>query len=150
MNNERGGFMQEQWKQWKPVQGLANKYYIESAFHTSEGLRLFFFETYNAQKRLQIIFENPVEAYRNTDESYDLALIDMLDAHYGTSFYGDWTFFKVENSLYMKWLFEQSKNSVSVHELTHFAFITSNFLFEVIAHHELHIIFMNELTPHTA
>jgi hypothetical protein len=142
--------MEEQWKQWKPVQGLANKYYIDAVLDEHKGLIIWFSELYSREKKVCLTFKGSVQAYRLTDESYELALHDILGAKYGSAFYGKWTFFTIENSLYMKWLSEQSGGSREIYMCTHFSYLASNVVLDVIAHADPHIIFVDELIPHSA
>ena len=88
------------------------------------------------KQKILIFFESSIHAYRSTDESFRLRTLDMLDKTYGSSFYTQWTFFKVQNSSYFLWLSEQSYKIAKEEHLTHFSFLASNSIVDVIAAYE--------------
>jgi hypothetical protein len=124
--------MLEQWKRWYPVGDLAAKYYVDSISDTIEGFTILLLDANNKNKRLQILFEDSIYAYRSTDETFRHSLIVDLSDRYGADFYGKWTFFKVTNSLYIKWLSEQSCGISDTRNLIHFSLIAADSIVDVI------------------
>lgn len=135
--------MTEQWVKWEPVEGLSANYYMESILDTSDGFTIHFFDTNDEEKRIQVIFEYSVSAYKSTNESYRLNTMHKLAEHYGKHFYEDWTFFKIANSSYVQWLSEESYGITNSLHFIHFSFLTPNSFLDVIATYEPKVILIN-------
>jgi hypothetical protein len=125
--------MSEEWIRWIPISGLAPKYSIESVSDSFDGFKVVLFEEFDKKERVIIKFEETVSAYRSTDESYRSKLIVDLDKKYGRDFYGDWTFFKVNNSLYLQWLSEQSCTISDHINLLHYVILGGDFVVDFIS-----------------
>ncbi|MCR6106975.1 hypothetical protein HXA34_11810 [Salipaludibacillus agaradhaerens] len=128
--------MNEQWERWEPIKRLSNKYYIESISDSIKCFKITLCESNDERKKVEVIFDDSVHAYRSTDESFNLKTINTLDEHYGTRFYSNWTFFKVNNSEYTNWLYEQSYGIAASQPLIHFCLIASDSIVDVIAAYE--------------
>ena len=100
--------MEENWQRWELGSQLSLKYYIDSISDRVDGFRILLSDANDESKKVEVLFEDSVHAYRSTDESYRQSTINNLDERYGTEFYGDYTFFKVSNSEYIHWLSLQS------------------------------------------
>lgn len=135
--------MTEQWSKWEPVPGLSANYYMESILDTPDGFTIQFFDTNKEEKKVQVIFEYSVSAYKSTNESYRLNTMHKLDERYGKNFYHDWTFFKITNSSYIQWLSEESYGITDSLHFMHFAFLTPNSFLDVIARYEPEVILIN-------
>lgn len=127
--------MIEQWIQWIPINNLISKYYIDTIIDDLENFRIILSELNNRNNKIQVIFKNSVDAYRSTDESYRLKIIDELNKQYGKQFYVDWTFFKIEKSEYIKWLVNQSYDTISESSI-HFAFVAADSILDVVTTYE--------------
>lgn len=125
--------MNEQWIRWEPIRGLSAKYYIDSISHTMKGLKILLSDAQNEQKKMMMIFEDSVEAFRSTDESFRRSTLYYLEQQYGTKFYAEWTFFKIPNSTYIQWLSEQSYGISDPLPLIHFSFLAMDLALDVIA-----------------
>src|SRR3990167_8567550 len=97
----------EKWVKWHPSSDLDDKYYIDSIIDTIDEFQILFVST-NSNRKLRILFEHGVDVYRCTEERFRLKLISKLNREYGNNFYSQWTFFRVENSDYFKWLEKES------------------------------------------
>ena len=64
---------------------------------------------------------------------YRLDLVTRLGQKYGTSFFSDWTFFRVEDSEFMRFLSSESYKISESQKLVEYVFITPNNVFEVVA-----------------
>lgn len=126
--------MQENWERWEPISGLSSKYYVESLSDSIEGFRILLSDAYDEYKKVEVLFEDSVHAYRSTDESFRQSVINKIDERYGTEFYSEWTFFKVTNSEYIQWLSEQSYGIAE--SLTHFSILAGDSIVDVIAAYE--------------
>lgn len=124
--------MAEEWTRWTPIEGLANKYYLETVSEHKQALTVTLCEESNIQKKVRISFGFSAEAHRDTYETYRHALICELDERYGKDFYVNWVFFKVNNSAYVRWLTEQSYG-MSGADFMHFSFLTSESVLDVLA-----------------
>ncbi|GAC43779.1 hypothetical protein [Paenibacillus popilliae] len=128
--------MQENWERWEPVSGLSSKYYIKSLSDSIEGFKLFLFDANDEKKKVEVVFEDSVHAYRSTDESFRQSTINTINERYGTEFYAEWTFFKVTNSGYIRWLSEQSYGIAESEPLIHFSILAGDSIVDVIAAYE--------------
>ena len=128
--------MIEKWIKWEPVEGLYSTYYVDILVDSKKEFKIILSEEKNPQKKIQIIFENSVYAYRNTYESFRQNTIHILKKQYGESFYINWTFFKITNSSYLSWLAEQSYGITDEINLTHFSIIAANEIIDIVAGYE--------------
>lgn len=136
--------MTEQWTKWEPLPNLAGRYYLASIADTITELKIFFYHADDKEKKVLISFNNSIITYEGTYETYRSKLICDLDDRYDTRFYADWTFFKVTNSSYIKWLSEQSCHTINSSILTHFAFFAGETILDIIALNEPQVIFINK------
>lgn len=132
--------MAEQWVKWKPVEGLSNKYYVESISDGFDGFEMVLSDSDDEEKKIKVIFEDSVHAYRSTDESYRQSTINAIDKEYGTHFYSEWTFFKVADSEYTQWISAQSYSIADSEPLIHFSFIAVDSIVDVIAAYEPKVV----------
>jgi hypothetical protein len=129
--------MNEQWIWWKPLEELAKNYYIDAVLDTNnDGFIIQLSEVKNEKKKIKIVFENSVAAYRNTSESFRLYLLEELEKKYGSRFYTEWSFFTVVNSEYLKWLSIQSEGITQDVDFTHFVIFGSDSVLEIICGYE--------------
>lgn len=136
--------MQEKWTKWEPISNLAKKYYVKFISEdTKDKYKILLSDTENNKNKILISWPLGVDAHRSTDESYTLATINFLDKQYGTEFYGDWTFFKIENSSYLRWLSEQSYGISEEYNLTHFCILAADSMIDVINNYEPTITILN-------
>jgi hypothetical protein len=126
----------EQWIRWEPIEGLAETYNITAVKHTADRLYIMLTEPDSQEKGIHVIFENSMVSYRETDESFVLTTIADLDSQYGTTFYSQWTFFRVTNSTYIKWFLKQSQQTMNIKGLMHFVLFEPDLLVDVIATRE--------------
>lgn len=125
--------MSEQWEKWEPVTELASKYFIDSISDDVNCFRIILCESKNEKKKVEVVFEDSVYAYRSTYESFRNKTINTLEEQYGASFYTDWTFFKVNRSKYIHWLSEQSYGISSAQSLIHFCLLAVDSIVDVIS-----------------
>lgn len=125
--------MNEQWKQWNPIEHCEGKYGIYRLCETKEGLELI---CRHLGRNMRLLFDQHVYAYTNTNETLTLQILDRIDTQYGLRFYSTWSFFIVENSNYIKRLSERARGVVDTCHLRHFAFITSDSMTDIISAHE--------------
>ena len=128
--------MVETWTQWKPIEGLASKYYLKSLSDEIEGFRIMLVPLKSELQSIEIFFKDGVYAYSKTDESFRVKLPYELNQEYGLEFYKNWTFFKVTNSQYLKWLSEQSYEWSHAYDMIHFSLLTSNNSIDIVADYE--------------
>jgi hypothetical protein len=128
--------MTEEWIQWKPIEKLSSKYYIDSVIDMIDSFKIILSNAKSEKEKIEIIFFEGVDAYTRVEESFRVKVIHELDKKYGTEFYGDWTFFKVNNSEYIKWLSDQSYEWSDTRQFTHFCLVTADAILDVIADYE--------------
>jgi hypothetical protein len=128
--------MNEQWVKWEPIKGLSANYYVDSISDNMKGFKIVLSEAKNENKKIHIIFKDAVYAYRSTEEGFRLDMLYYLKAQYGAKFYSEWSFFKITDSAYLKWLSEQSYGITDRLNFTHFCIFTMNFVLDIIAAYE--------------
>jgi hypothetical protein len=64
-----------------------------------------------------------------------------LTEKYGREFYKNWSFFKVTNSEYVKWLSEKSCAYADEFSFTHFSIVGSDEIIDVLARYEPTVAF---------
>lgn len=132
--------MAEQWTKWEPIQGLANNYYIDSVSDTIDGFIIQLSDADDEEKKVLVLFEDSVDAYRSADESFRRSTMFDLSQKYDKTFFHYWTFFKVTNSSYIQWLSEQSFGITDSLHFTHFSFIAADSILDVITNYEPKVI----------
>lgn len=125
--------MEEDWQKWEVGSDLSAKYYIESISDSINGFRILLSDANDESKKVEVLFEDSVHAYRSTDESFRQSTINNLDERYGTEFFRDNTFFKVTNSEYIHWLSLQSYEIAESESIFHFSFLAVDSVVDVVA-----------------
>ena len=125
--------MFEQWQKWIPVENLSNKYYLKNIIDIQD-FKIILSDMQNS--KIEVFFENSVFSYKRSIGSFSEELINDISEKYGTEFIKNWTFFKVSNSEYIKWLSEQSLGISIPYELKHFSFICSNCILDIASTYE--------------
>jgi len=130
--------MSEQWIQWKPAVNLEGKYFVESICDMLDGLHIIFDPSEKSKnpKKLKFFFEYSVKSFRIADESCRTQMLFDLKNIYGDNFYGNWTFFKIENSSYLKWLSEQSCTITDYLSMQHICCIAGNSVLDLATGYE--------------
>ena len=128
--------MTEQWIRWEPISGLADKYEIESISDTFDRFTVILSDLKDEEKKVKVTFEGSVDAYRAVNESFRLKTFSELHEKYGVDFYGWWTFFKVADSEYLKWLSEQSYGISDAYSMIHFSFFGVETVLDVLTNYE--------------
>ncbi len=128
--------MEENWQRWELGSELSSKYYIETISDSINGFRILLSDANNESKKVEVLFEDSVHAYRSTEESFRQYTINNLDERYGTEFYRDCSFFKVTNSEYIHWLSSQSYGIAEAESLYHFSFLAVDSVLDVVAAYE--------------
>ncbi|MDQ0087496.1 hypothetical protein J2T12_000890 [Paenibacillus anaericanus] len=128
--------MEENWERWEPISDLTSKYYVESISDSVKGFSVLLSDAKDENKKIEVLFEESVHAYRSTDESFRQNTINSVDERYGTEFYVDCTFFKITNSEYIQWLSDQSYGIADSESLFHFSFLAVDSVLDIIATYE--------------
>ncbi len=125
----------EEWTRWEPINGLSGKYYLDYFSWSEKG---FIVELISERKkeRIQILFDEYIDAYRYTNESFYFKLAGDLSDKYGDDFYGNWSFFKVTNSEYLKWLSEKSCTLSDQMHFVHFCILGGDEVIDIINNDE--------------
>ena len=122
---------------WEPIKGLSKKYslslmvdFTSLIMGSTHEFRLALFNSANPKKKTTVIFESSVRAYRVThvskwNKSNRSTRGDHIDSL-------NWTFFKVKNSPYLQWIAENTGGVYPQEGYTHFSFITTNAIIDVL------------------
>lgn len=132
--------MQEQWIRWEPIEKSKGKFRIDNVSNAFNGLSIMLTDLDNMQRKIQFLFKNSVNSYRDTNESFRQKTILDLRDKYGADFYAQWTFFKVNNSAYMEWIIEQSVGFGELLSFIHFSFIAEDSIVDVVSTYEPEIL----------
>jgi hypothetical protein len=128
--------MSEKWTKWKPIKGLAPNYYIDSVIDTIDGFKIELSPSRDKNQKVLVLFSNSVDSYRSVDESFVGNILYQLSEQYGKDFFHKWTFFKVTDSYFLKWLSQQSDGISEYRPLMHFSFIAIDSIVDVICDYE--------------
>ena len=132
--------MQEQWIKWEPVEGLGSKYYVESIYSNVEsGFKMILSEVENNKNKVYVFFKYCVADHRTINGNFRNKIIDALREEYGSEFYNSWSFFKVNNSAYVKWVSEESYGTSDIRNFTHYSFIAENSIVDIITNHKVEV-----------
>lgn len=117
------------WIRWHPEKELAEKYDLVCFSEDSEKkFELILSEEKTIEKKIKILFENQIDIFRITDESFRYNTFSDIIYKYGYDFHVTWTFFKVYNSELLTWLSKQSTQIIDPTKLIHYCIITSELI----------------------
>ncbi len=136
--------MLEHWEKWIPSPDITSMYEIESINYDEHGFKITLFDIENKKNKIDLIYENWVFAFRKNDGIYKENIIDTIKKQNPTKFCDNWTFFKVTNSKYLQWIFEQSLETCDLSYFSHFSFITPTSILDIPDTHEPKIVFSNQ------
>jgi len=128
--------MLEKWTRWEPINNLSKKYYVELITDDYYGFKILLSDAKNADKKVEILFRDSVDIYRRTNETFVLLTLKSLNDTYGIDFYGNWSFFKIENSEYLDWIKKQSYEISESLNFKHFCILGADDMIDVIANYE--------------
>ena len=120
----------EQWIKWTPNKALERKYSKKDLI-LDMSFRILAEDELKQTQNMQINFEEGVSIFRVTDIAYCSSVLEYIDKVYGDNFHNQWTFFKVINSEYIKWLHAESFEVVDLNT-NHYAFVFTNCIVDVI------------------
>lgn len=95
-----------------------------------DGLKLLFDDE---KILIEVIFKNELLAFRSCDEGDRWKTVDSVLSEYGSDFFKGKLFFKVENSEFKEWFEKETFGVNNKSEFTHYAFVTPNDIFDVLA-----------------
>lgn len=109
--------MNEQLHIWEPIASSEGLYCLYRLCDNSQGLELILIHDEIRSRKMHVLFENPVYAYKSTNETL---VFGAISDRYGSLLEKGGSFFTIENS----------------YKFRYFLFITSDEVTEVIAHSE--------------
>lgn len=125
----------EEWARWEPIKDISGKYYLDS-FGWSEKGFIVELSSKKKGKKIQVIFDNYIDAFRYTNESFYFKLFGDLSEQYSDDFYADWSFFKVTNSEYLRWLSEKSCTWSDQIQFIHFCILGGDEVIDIVTNYE--------------
>jgi len=131
--------MQENWKKWEPIKDSSNKYIINSIKFNSEAeLQIALSEFEGKEKKTIFITFTGINNYRMVNEKIKNYVLAALASSTGSYIYMNWTFFKVGNSSYLKWLLDESDTLSEIFYgiKDHYVIASKNILLEVASNSE--------------
>lgn len=124
--------MTEQWSKWEPLQGLSNKYYVDSISDTMEEFEIILSDANDRKKKLRISTEYSPHSYQVTKISYKFKIISNLTRQHNETLTNKWTFFRVTNSSYLQLMSEESAGISDDRELTHVSILAQNLVIDIV------------------
>lgn len=134
--------MIERWTQWKPIDNLSSKYYIESFSLNNDGFILTLIDAQDQKQKIVVDFAQAVSTFRRINGDLRHAIIENLYQYYGKKFFDEWTFFKVINSHYIEEIMEESWEIFEREEFTNIVFVTPNSILELTIRCDPNILFI--------
>lgn len=126
----------EIWHRWEPIEsGLNGNYFVDHAESGLDGFRVLLAQD-KTEERVTVFFSNGVLASRFSDEGMRTNLFRQLSEDYGTEFYANWSFFKVDNSSYIKWLSKECFGVIDGLEPKHFVIMGQDLIVDMVASYE--------------
>lgn len=132
----------EEWTRWEPIQGLEGKYYLES-FAWKEAGFIVKLISEEKGKKIQILFDNFIDAFRYTNESFYLKILDNASQKDDIDFYSDFSLFKVTNSEYLAWILEKSCNLSDSMNFIHFCILGGDEFIDIVTNYEPKVTIMD-------
>ena len=120
--------LSEQWVYWEPIGGLQDKFYIDYIQYSDEKIIITLSSNHNT---VTMTIKPPIVHYNRTNESFCIALFMALSQVN----FGKRTFFKVNNSSYLKKLHSTIDQSL-MPSLNHFCLISGDEVIHIIVPHE--------------
>lgn len=125
----------EEWTRWEPINGLSGKYSINSLTIAEDKL-IIQLSDHDKVKKIEIVFDNGIDGYRYTYESFCFKIFGDLSQKHGIEFYKNWSFFKVTNSEYLQWLSEKSRTWSDQFTFIHFCIFGNDEVVDILARYE--------------
>lgn len=121
----------EQWTKWVPYGESLGKKYTKKNLVLDKNFKILAENESREAKDILINFSEGVSVFRVTDIAYCSSILQTIDRAYGKNFHQKWTFFKVINSEYVKWLYEESLQIVNLNT-NHYVFVFTNYIVDVV------------------
>jgi len=121
----------EEWIRWEPVNDLSGKYYLDSWSWPEEGL-LIGLSNEKKAKKIQILFAGTIGSFRYINESFCFKICGNLSEKYGDEFYKNWSFFKIENSEYLKLMSDSSHGWADRFHFKHFCIVGGDEIIDIV------------------
>ncbi len=124
--------MVEKWIKWEPDKKLPDKVFLKRLIDDKNGV-LLELASEDEANIIIVSFAESVVSLRNSDETRRLRTIEFLDKIYGRDFYAKWSFFKVNQSSYVKWLSQETYDIYADHNIEHYVFLAANGIVDVLS-----------------
>lgn len=125
----------EEWMRWEPINGVEGKYFVNLLSLSDDGL-VIRLSDWDEKKKIEVIFDGYVDAYRYTNDSFSFKIPAVLSEKYEKGFYKDWSFFKVVNSDYLHWLSEKSSGYADDFPFVHFCIMGGDEIVDILSRYE--------------
>ena len=125
----------EKWIRWDLSEALLTKYYLDSLSWPDKGLSLRL-RAANNEQIIEILCNDSIDAFRYTNESFCFQIFENLSKQYGDDFYKNWSFFKIQNSQYLKWLSDKSHGWSDGFSCTHFCILGGDEIIDIVTDYE--------------
>ena len=139
-------FIQEQWEKWEPAPGLAQRYdMLVCCDDYRIGFKVVLCNPKNQHEQVHLLWKNSVECYTSSNETQVYVKFSELVRRHEKHLFRDWTFFKVNNSEYLRRLSISSGTLSDIYNLEHYAIATEETILDIIGGGNPHVEFVNVL-----
>lgn len=127
----------EKWVEWiPPEEQLSSIYYCEAIVDHIDTLEILLSDYYVEDKKIRVLFQSSVLAYRTTDETHFQETASRVTEFNEGPYYGKGAFFTVESSEFIEWLVGESEGAIAFDEVIHFLIRTENSYIEIVSSRE--------------
>jgi hypothetical protein len=125
--------MSEKVRRWYPIEGIGERYWLESVSDTIKELRFIFHKDTRKNTKVHISSEFGVYSYKITNESLKLEPFVYLDNPEDIDRDIVWCFYIVENSSYLRLMSKESGTVSEAYGLKHYCIMTENDIIDIIS-----------------
>lgn len=121
---------------WKPhnITNIPSGPYVFTATECGEeGFFILLSLEADPTKQFRISFEYNPAVFKRTPLRFSRTRIRGLEAQHGSDCYKNYSFFVIEKSPYIQWVYQESFETLPPDWFTHYVFITTNEIIDVLA-----------------
>lgn len=133
--------MNEQWIKWKPIPDLEGQCSLEQLCDSIHGFEIILINS-KYTKKIKLLWKDWVQSFSKIQGPLVVETKIFLDQKYGPDFHADWSFFIVEDSVYLKKLSKESGALSDAYDVVHFVLITPDSMVNIIPTHEPEVMWL--------
>jgi len=120
----------EKWTIWKPIEIPKGNYEVTNIMQNDKGTLI---KLNDGVNKIDVLFEGFVVALRVCDEGSRIKTVMEVQQSQSDRFYfSEWPLYMVENSMFGKWLIDESCGIYADGELEHISIVTANEVIDIL------------------